>query len=186
MQVEGEKAEARFTYKGDKGYMPMLGFLFEPAICLLDEFRDGNESPAAGHTAFYRQCKERMPKGKRIARYRADSASYQAELINELEDDSDKVFWTITADQDAAVQAIIRNMPEAEWKEPRPGCGYELAEAVHTMNKTKKSFRLVIKRELRKQKDLFDIVVEKYHHYAVATNWPKEVAIAHVKCHYTG
>ena len=46
MQVEGEKAEARFTYKGDKGYMPMLGFLFEPAICLLDEFREGNESPA--------------------------------------------------------------------------------------------------------------------------------------------
>ena len=174
MQVEGEKADARFTYKGDKGYMPMLGFLFEPAICLLDEFREGNESPAAGHTAFYRQCKERMPKGKRIARYRADSASYQAELINELEDDNDKVFWTITADQDVAVQAIIRNMLEAEWKEPRPGCGYELAETVHTMNKTKKSFRLVIKRELRKQKDLFDIVVEKYHHYAVATNWPEE------------
>jgi hypothetical protein len=55
MQVEGEKADAHFTYKGDKGYMPMLGFLFEPAICLFDEFREGNESPAAGHTAFYRQ-----------------------------------------------------------------------------------------------------------------------------------
>jgi len=172
MQVEGEKADAHFTYKGDKGYMPMLGFLFEPAICLFDEFREGNESPAAGHTAFYRQCKARMPKGKWIARFRADSASYQSELINELEDD--KVFWTITADQDVAVQAIIRDIQEAEWKEPRPGCGYELAEAVHTMNKTKKSFRLVIKRELRKQKDLFDIVVEKYHHYAVATNWPEE------------
>ena len=65
-------------------------------------------------------------------------------------------------------------MPEAEWKEPHTGCGYELAEAVHTMNKTKKLFRLVIKRELRKQKDLFDIVAEKYHHYAVATNWPEE------------
>jgi len=32
MQVDGEKTEANFTYKGDKGYMPMLGFLFEPAI----------------------------------------------------------------------------------------------------------------------------------------------------------
>jgi len=172
MQVEGEKADAHFTYKGDKGYMPMLGFLFEPAICLFDEFREGNESPAAGHRAFYRQCKARMLKGKWIARFRADSASYQADLINELE--KDNVFWTITADQDVAVQAIIKNMPEDEWKEPRKGCEYELAEAVHTMNKTKKSFRLVIKRELRKQKDLFDLVTEKYHHYAVATNWPEE------------
>lgn len=49
MQVEAEKAEARFTYKAGKGYMPMIGYLFEPAVCLLDEFREGNESPAAGH-----------------------------------------------------------------------------------------------------------------------------------------
>jgi hypothetical protein len=172
MQVEGEKADAHFTYKGDKGYMPMLGFLFEPAICLLDEFREGNESPAAGHVAFYRQCKARMPPGKRIARARADSASYQSDLINEFEED--KVLWTITADQDAAVQELIRTMPEEAWKEPEQGCGYELAEAVHTMNKTKASFRLVIKRGPRKQQDLFAAAGGKYHHYAVASNWPEE------------
>ena len=63
---------------------------------------------------FYRQCKERMPKGKRIVRTRADSASYQAEFINELEED--KVLWTITADQDAAVQALIRTMPAEAWR----------------------------------------------------------------------
>lgn len=172
MQVDGEKADAHFTYKGNKGYMPMLGFLFEPALCLLDEFREGNESPASGHVAFYRQCKERMPDGKRIARARADSASYQAEFINELEED--KVLWTITADQDAAVQELIRTMPEEAWREPEKGCGYELAEAVHTMNKTKAAFRLVIKRELRRQQDLFEAGGGKYHHYAVASNWPAE------------
>jgi hypothetical protein len=37
-----------------------------------------------------------MPEGKRMARYRADSASYQAELINEME--TDQVRWAITAD----------------------------------------------------------------------------------------
>jgi hypothetical protein len=75
MQVTGEKQDAHYTYQGEKGYMPMLGYLFEPGICLLDEFREGNESPGAGHVAFYRQCKERMPEGKRIAWFRADSAS---------------------------------------------------------------------------------------------------------------
>jgi len=166
MQVEGEKQDAKFTYQGLKGYMPMLGYLFESGICLLDEFREGNESPGAGHVAFYRQCKERMPKEKRIARFRADSASYQAEVINELEEDH--VLWTITADQDVAIQKLIKDIPER----PYSGCDYELAETVHSMGKTKTSFRLVVKREERRQKSLFE--QEKYFHYAVATNLPEE------------
>jgi hypothetical protein len=170
MQVEGEKQDAHFTYQGKKGYMPMLGYLFEPGICLFDEFREGNESPGAGHVAFYRQCRERMPEGKRIANFRADSASYQADLINELEEDH--VGWTITADQDVAVQKLIRAISEEQWQRPYPECDYELAETVHTMNQTEKSFRLVVKREERRQKSLFE--QEKYFHYAVATNLPEE------------
>jgi hypothetical protein len=170
MQVEGEKQDAKFTYQGVKGYMPMLGYLFESGVCLLDEFREGNESPAAGHVAFYRQCKERMPKEKRIARFRADSASYQAEVINELEEDH--VLWTITAAQDVAVSKLIKDLPEEAWQRPYSGCDYELAETVHSMGKTKTSFRLVVKREERRQKSLFE--QEKYFHYAVATNLPEE------------
>ena len=170
MQVEAEKHDARFTYQGEKGYMPMLGYLFEPGICLLDEFREGNESPGAGHVAFYLDCVQRMPVGRRIARFRVDSASYQAELINELEEDG--VLWTITADQDAAVRTLIASIPDAAWQEAFPGAGYELAETVHSMGKTKQSFRLVVKREERRQQNLFD--GGKYFHYAVATNLPEE------------
>ena len=170
MQVEGEKQDAHFTYQGVKGYMPMLGYLFEPGICLLDAFREGNESPGAGHVAFYRQCRERMPAGKRIARFRADSASYQSDVINELEED--RIGWTITADQDSAVQKVIKDIPEDAWQRPYPGCEYELAETVHSMEKTTTSFRLVVKREERRQKSLFD--QGKYFHYVVATNLPEE------------
>jgi hypothetical protein len=170
MQVEGEKRDAHFTYQGVKGYMPMLGYLFEPGICVLDEFREGNESPGAGHVAFYLDCVQRMPEGKRIARFRADSASYQAELINELEGDG--VLWSITADQDASVRKLIASIPEAAWQEAFPGAGYEIAETVHSMEKSKSSFRLVVKREERRQQNLFE--QEKYFHYAVATNLPEE------------
>ncbi len=111
-----------------------------------------------------------MPVGRRIARFRADSASYQAELINELEEDG--VLWTITADQDAAVRTLIASIPDAAWQEAFPGAGYELAETVHSMGKTKQSFRLVVKREERRQQNLFD--GGKYFHYAVATNLPEE------------
>jgi hypothetical protein len=93
-------------------------------------------------------------------------------VINNLE--TDRVLWGITADQDAAVKTIIRDIPEDRWQEPRLGCGYEVAEAVHSMSKSKGSFRLVIKRELRRQNDLFTAAEGKHHHHVVATNWPEE------------
>jgi hypothetical protein len=173
--IEAEKREAQWSYKGIKGYMPLLGFLFETPICLVDEFRDGNVSPGSGHLAFYRACQARMPQDKRIGAYRADSASYQAELINILE--ADGVRWAITADQDAAVKTLLRELPEASWQEPVPGCGYEVAETVHTMNKTTRAFRLIVKRERRRQVDLFD--QEAYVYHAIASNWPAELKSGH-------
>ena len=152
--VEGEKRDAHWSYQGVRGYMPLLGFLFETPVCLVDEFREGNVSPGAGQLDFYRQCQTRMPVGKRIARYRADSASYQAELINELE--ADQVRWAITADQDVAVKAVLAGLPPEAWQEPTRGCGYQVADAVHTMHATKAAFRLSIKREERPQPDLFE------------------------------
>jgi hypothetical protein len=171
-EILGEKAEALFTYNGDKGYMPMVGYLYETAICIYDEFREGNVAPASGQKAFYLECKRRMPKGKGIRRYRADSASYQAELLNQLEEDGVK--YAITADQDAAVKKVIALIDPKEWEEPVVGCGYELAETVHCMNETKKAFRLVVKRELRRQGELFEVKGVPYFYHAVATNWLEE------------
>jgi hypothetical protein len=170
-EIIGEKADALFTYNGNKGYMPMLGFLYETPVCLYDEFREGNVAPAYGQKEFYIECKSRMPGGKRIGYYRSDSASYQAELFNQLEEDGVK--YAITADQDKAVKALIALIGEAGWKEPVRGCGYELAETIHCMNETKKAFRLVIKRQIRRQGELFEKVGQYFYH-AVATNWLEE------------
>jgi len=170
MQIEAEKQEAHHTYQGVKGYMPLLGFLFETPICLQEEFREGNVSPGSGQLGFYQSCQARMPSDKRIAFYRADSASYQAELINALE--ADGVFWALTADQDRAVKEAIQSIPESEWEAPTVGCGYEVAETVHTMARTHHAFRLIVKRERRRQPDLF--AEDPYFYHAVASNWPIE------------
>ena len=170
-QIEAEKQEAVYTYQGVKGYMPMLGFLYETPLCLFDEFREGNQSPSAGHVAFYQECKRRIPQGKRIGQYRADSASYQADLINVLEEDG--VIWAITADQDAAVKRLIEQIGPLEWK-PIAGSDEEVAETVHTMNKTKKAFRLILKRWVKKQNDLFKGPGEAYGYHGVASNWRSE------------
>jgi hypothetical protein len=175
--VVGEKRDAHGSYLGERGYMPMLGVVFETPVCLVDEFREGNVSPGAGQLEFYRQCRARMPVGKRLARYRADSASYQAALINELE--TDQVRWAITADQDVAVKAMIAGLPPEAWQEPETGCGYQVADAVHTMQATKAAFRLSIKREERPQGDLFEQATGPYAYHVVASNWPEEEKTAH-------
>ena len=56
--------------------------------------REWNVSSATGHGAVDRRAKARVETaGKRIARFRADSASYQAALINALEEDG--VAWVV-------------------------------------------------------------------------------------------
>jgi len=170
-EIVSEKADALFTYNGNKGYMPMLGFLYEAPVCLLDEFREGNVSPAFGQKEFYIRCKQRMPRGKRIGYYRGDSASYQAGLLNQLEEDG--VRYGITVDQDQAVKSAIGLIPRGEWKEPVVGCGYELGETVHCMRETKKAFRLVVRREIRRQGELFEKEGQYFYH-AVATSWLEE------------
>ncbi len=72
---------------------------------IYEEFREGNISSAFGRLDFYRQSKARIPKDKKIGYYRADSASYESGLINELEDDG--VRWGITADLDHAVKTLM-------------------------------------------------------------------------------
>ena len=175
--VVGEKRDAHWSYLGERGYLPMLGFVVETPVALVDEFREGNGSPGAGQLEFYRQCRTRMPVGKRLARYRADSASYQAARINELETDHGR--WAITADQDVAGKAVIAGLQPAAWQEPEKGCGYQMAEAVPTMTQTKAAFRLSIKREERPQPDLFDEATTPYAYHVVASHWPQEEKTAH-------
>jgi len=76
-------------------------------------------------------------------------------------------------DQGKAVKLAIGLIPRGGWEEPVKGCGYELGEMVHCMNGTKKAFRLVVKREIRRQGELFERE-GRYFYHAVATNWLKE------------
>ena len=109
-QIVAEKHEAHYTYKGEKGYMPMVGHIAELGVVIGHEFREGNAAPAAGNLEFLQACERNMPKGKRIVAVRADSAAYQAAIFNWCEV-TGKVF-AIGADQDAAVKAAIAGIPE--------------------------------------------------------------------------
>ena len=162
--IEAEKEEAQWTYKKEKGYQPLLGFLFELGLILADEFRDGNVPAGAGAVEFLEVCQQMMPKGKRIAYYRADSASYQARVINRCFDAP--MLFSITADKDSAVKEAIKSIGEGEWQPYQRD--RQIAETVHAMNDAKEAFRLVVQRWPRLQADLFD--PDPYCYHVVATN----------------
>jgi len=168
-QVVAEKQEAKWTYKGERGYMPIVGHLAQNGLVIGEEFREGNDSPGARNLPFITYCARQMPKGKRIAHLRADSATYQASVFNWCE--GKKISFAIAADMDTAVKATISAIPESDWRPYQDGF---IAESVHSMNKTKKSFRLiVVKRPM--QRELFEDeqrdqkkLSERYH--VIASN----------------
>lgn len=55
-----------------------------------------------------------MPNGKKIGYYCADSASYQAGVINFCF--GQKMLFTITGDQDRAVKETIKAIKKEEWQ----------------------------------------------------------------------
>ena len=170
-QIVAEKREAQTTYKGERGYMPMVGHIAELGVVAGYEFREGNAAPAARNLEFLQACARNLPKGKKITMVRADSAAYQAAIFNDYEASS-KVF-AIGADQDAAVKAAIAGIPEREWKKFHDG---EIAETVHCMNKTDQAFRLIVMRRSQ-EPDLFENT-QPYRYHAIASNRANEDAAA--------
>ena len=169
--IVAEKREAHYTYKGEKGYMPMVGHIAELSLVAGHEFREGNTAPAARNLEFMQACERNMPKEKKITAIRADSAAYQAGIFNWCEE-TGKVF-AIGAGQDASVKAVIAAIPENDWKKFRDG---EIAETIHCMNKTNKAFRLIVMRRPRDQ-DLFE-EQSPWRYHAIASNRDNEDAAA--------
>lgn len=162
--IEAEKESAKMTYKGYTGYMPMVGHLGENGLIVGEEFREGNDSPGARNLDFLKYCERQMPKGKKIKAFRADSAAYQAKVINYCEEKG--IEFAIGGDLDSAVKGVIEAMADDEWRSYQNGF---IGETVHCMNETEKSFRLVVIRRPY-QGELFDEEKSESKHTVIATN----------------
>lgn len=162
--IVAEKESAKMTYKGFKGYMPIVGHIAENGLALGDEFREGNDAPAARNLEFIKHCKRQMPKGKKIKALRADSAAYQADIINYCE--SRDIKFAIGADLDEAVLKTIRAIPDKDWNSYKRGY---IADTVHSMNKTKEAFRLIVIRRPY-QRSIFSEQDTSVKYTVIATN----------------
>ena len=160
-QIVAEKEAAHFTYKGEQGYMPMIGHLAEAGVVIHDEFREGNVAPATGNLEFIRDCETRLPRGHAIASVRLDSAGYQADIFNYCEQ-TGKTF-AIGGRLDAPTLKVIDAIPDDAWRQ-YPDCA--LAETLHSMNDTDQAFRLIVVR-YKRQAELFD---DQPRYHVIASN----------------
>lgn len=165
--IEANKRDAEWTYEKVKGYQPMLAYVNE--VCIHHEFRAGNEPAGSRALQFIRGCEQKLPKGKKLY-LRSDSAYYQAKVINHYS--KGKRSFSITADQDCAVKAVISEIKEAQWEKfvTKDGMATdrEIAETVHSLEHSKKAFRLIVLRWPNPQPSLFEANAYCYH--AIATN----------------
>jgi len=173
--IEAHKESAQMSYKNFPGYNPVLAWLAEPDVFLAGVFRDGNASPQCNLTSLLRYCDRALPKGVDL-RVRSDSAAYRLDFIDYCHRRGKH--FTITADLDAAVREAIESIPEKAWQLVVRGKEtFLLAETIHVPggggdnNYNLPAFRLVVKRWLSGQLELFKPVI-KYH--AILTDFPED------------
>ena len=73
-EVIAAKAEARWTYKHHRGYMPIVGHIAETGQVVACEFREGNVSPSKENLELIQQCEKSLPPGCFVKNIRIDAA----------------------------------------------------------------------------------------------------------------
>lgn len=165
---------AQRSYKGERGWFPMLAFCPELGMVVHDDFRQGNAPPQSDAVDFLKQSVAQLPDGLEQVCVRSDSAWYQAALLDYCHGQGYK--FAVTADLDEAVKSALLEACDAPWVPldvpPDTGDGDDsprqwACEWVHTLNGSKHPYRLVLLRRERRQGDLFEGM---YSYGAIITN----------------
>ncbi len=186
--IKANKEEAKKCYKGYPGYSSLMSFISEIGSCIAEETRAGNVSPTSGLLEQLKEIKKYLEMIEvKLSRYRADSASYKSEIFNYCFCEGIEFF--IGADLDRAVMEGIRNIDEESWSPYIDRYGVrsdreEVSEFIHTMNKTNKSFRMIVVREEIKENDKNKGIFKIYKYRAIATN--SELPANEVVNYYNG
>ena len=137
--IEAHKNTAKWSYKDAPGYMPMVGHINNGWVIDVD-FREGNEAPASKNLEFIKQCVLQLPLDKKFDRFRADSASYQADIFNYCEEKN--ILFTVTAKKNKNMFDSIKNIKDGGWHTFSKR--EKIAEFTHTMQDTDSAFRMIV------------------------------------------
>ena len=109
-EIIAAKADARWTYKSNRGYMPMVGHIAETGQIVACDFREGNTPPAKDNLKFILQCQNSLPAGCYLQNLRIDAAGYQVDIIKHC--DQQCIDYAIRAKMSAYLKEMILSAPE--------------------------------------------------------------------------
>jgi Transposase DDE domain group 1 len=115
------KKQAQPTYDGERGYQPMIAIWAEMDLVLSDEFRDGNVPAGMDPLTVAKRAFQALPKTVTEYYYRADSASYEHNLLGWLQDEQrpdgpqGRIGFAISADMTKELRAALQSLPESAW-----------------------------------------------------------------------
>ena len=179
-EVIAGKADARWTYKSNRGYMPMVGHIAETGQVVACDFREGNTSPAKDNFNFIRQCPSTLPTDCYVKNLRIDAARYQTDIIKYC--DQQNINYAIRAKMSAYLKEIILDARESDWqpllnRNGKPSKGCSTYRTLHCIGDYDQAFTVVVQRtEIKGQLDLEDLQSDEqvsaqgFIYRAIATN----------------
>ena len=188
--IDSYKQEAKWHYKGGKGYQPVAVYWAEQGLVVADEFRDGNVPAGKNNLRLIQRAFLSLPEWVTELGFRADSACYEERVLQWLANPErkggpkGKIGFTISADMSVELKAACERVlePDALGEEDEPRWEMlddtranetvEWAEIEFTPGnwpKDAKPLRYLVLRFKRRQGELFPSG-ERVKNLAVVTN----------------
>ena len=181
-EIIAHKADAKWTYNKNKGFMPMVGHIAETGQVVAVDFRYGNVPPAQDNLAFIQQCQQSLPEGCALNALRIDAAGYQTKIIEYC--DTQGIEYAIRAKTSAAMRAQSEAASDSDWlplldKQGEVMGGQDTYRTSFCIGDYEKAFTLIIQRTALKGQASLDLDSQEsseainqggYVHRAIATN----------------
>lgn len=159
-EVISQKADTKWTYNKNQGYMPMVGHISEVGMVVACDFREGNQPPAKDNLAFIEQCQSALPHGCFVQNLRIDAAGYQVKIIQHCEQHG--IYYAIRAKMSATIKEQIEALSDKDWqpllyKNGEQSTRQSTCRIVHWMTDHETPLNLIIQRKALKGQSELDL-----------------------------
>jgi hypothetical protein len=153
--------------RGQKSYHPLLCFIAETRECLHNWFRSGNAYSANGSVEFIKECFARIPKRVWKIVVRADSAFFNGDLMDYLEEKSSQYMIKVK------MRGLVSLLENQTWRKIKSRPGFESTVFQYKCSGWKRSRRFVAIREIIMTESddcLFPEPKIEYNYFCYVTN----------------
>jgi len=117
--VETSKADALWSYQGEKAYQPLSTYWVEQDMVVHSEFRDGNVPAGFGNLRALEEALEVLPEGIERVYFRSDTAAYQQDLLRYCAEGKSERYgvieFAVGADVTEEFRRAVSEVNEGEW-----------------------------------------------------------------------